>query len=530
MKSIVTLSIVIGLGFGLAGPTQPRNSFARAVDARARPSEPLIPAPPAESAEVLARLHFVGVQQLAATTNAATFREVWDLPVSVELRNQALDKIARALAASSSARSGTPAGKAAELIRPLLDDLWRSESYLEVKERTNSPLEWSLAIRLNEERRRLWQTNWAQLMSGWKTIGVGWWTMPAQSWFMIGLRDTNDHRILQDIRDHGRPIAAAKDYFLKAEINLPRLAQRLSWTNLPALPSVELTMSGKGDALKSQARLSFSKPMQWPLEKWHIPTNTISDPRNSLISFTALQGIAPWLGRQPLVNDVATKPVPNQLYFWGQSYAPLQVLAALHVRNATNALRNLITQWVPRLNSNLVEVGVGEIAVASNRVQMVWDGLPFPIKPFLRPAPEPADDFVVAGVFPIDQPTNPPPAALISQLTSRTNLLYYDWEITQGRISQLRTLVPMLSLFTTIPQTDTNSLSTRWLDILEPKLGNMVTEVSVASPTELNVVRNSHIGLNGLELLTLAYWIEGTNFPRMNYRITLPPPKVRKKN
>jgi hypothetical protein len=208
----------------------------------------------------------------------------------------------------------------------------------------------------------------------------------------------------------------------------------------------------------------------------------------------------------------------------------LQVLAALHVRDSTNALRNLVAQWVPRLNSNLVEVGVGDIVVATNRVQMVWDGLPFPIKPFLRPAPEPADDFVVAGVFPIDQGTNPPPSGLLSQLTSRTNLLYYDWEITQGRISQLRTLVQMMSLFTTIPQTDTNYLSARWLDVLEPKLGNTITEVSVASPTELNVVRNSHIGFNGVELLTLAYWLEGTNFPRMNYRITLPPPKVRKKN
>ena len=49
----------------------------------------------------------------------------------------------------------------------------------------------------------------------------------------------------------------------------------------------------------------------------------------------------------------------------------------------------------------------------------------------------------------------------------------------------------------------------------------------MASPRELAAVRTSHLGLNGLELLTLANWLEGTNFPQMNLEFGFrPTPKV----
>jgi hypothetical protein len=61
-------------------------------------------------------------------------------------------------------------------------------------------------------------------------------------------------------------------------------------------------------------------------------------------------------------------------------------------------------------------------------------------------------------------------------------------------------------------------LGQKWLDAIEAKLGNTITEVTVQSPRELTLSRNAHAGLNGLELVTLAYWLDSTNFPGWDFR------------
>ena len=43
------------------------------------------------------------------------------------------------------------------------------------------------------------------------------------------------------------------------------------------------------------------------------------------------------------------------------------------------------------------------------------------------------------------------------------------------------------------------------------------------SAKELQVVRTSHLGLNGLEVLGLAGWLEATNFPKLNLKLGFRP-------
>ena len=173
---------------------------------------------------------------------------------------------------------------------------------------------------------------------------------------------------------------------------------------------------------------------------------------------------------------------------------------------------------------------MGELQILDGLSRVMWVGLAPGLFPYLRPAPESDTEFLQAGIFPLNEVvTNPPPAELVEQLTSRTNLLYYDWEITQARLIQLQALVPFLPLFLNVQNPGTNSASFKWLDAIEPKLENTVTEVSVASPRELKLVRNSQAGFNGLELIALAHWFEGTNFPRLDWRISMQAPaKARK--
>ena len=86
----------------------------------------------APATEILARLHWLGLKQISADTNAAHFMSVWQLPQTAALVAQTLDKFSRW-------PGGGATNAASALLRPLLDDLVSSESFLELRAPTNSP-------------------------------------------------------------------------------------------------------------------------------------------------------------------------------------------------------------------------------------------------------------------------------------------------------------------------------------------------------------------------------------------------------
>jgi hypothetical protein len=55
---------------------------------------------------------------------------------------------------------------------------------------------------------------------------------------------------------------------------------------------------------------------------------------------------------------------------------------------------------------------------------------------------------------------------------------------------------------------------------VEPKLGNTATEITADSPA-VGGARKSHLGFTGVELVSLARWLESTNFPKLSFE--LPP-------
>src|ERR1039458_4211606 len=194
---------------------------------------PLVLTPP--PLETLARVLWLGKQRLATDTNAAAVMGIWNLAESQALEDQTLDKLAVGLvggsrvpamsnllsvisnrgsvisnrmsvagAQSPSTNPPSPiiqqksqfSGPAA-LLRPLLDDLIRQESFVNVRQATNLPGELAFAIKLNEERARLWQTNLAALLeslTGSRAVAVvgrsnGW-----QLQFSDAARQTAEHR------------------------------------------------------------------------------------------------------------------------------------------------------------------------------------------------------------------------------------------------------------------------------------------------------------------------------------------------
>ena len=141
--------------------------------------------------------------------------------------------------------------------------------------------------------------------------------------------------------------------------------------------------------------------------------------------------------------------------------------------------------------------------------------------PFVRPAPEPGDDFLLlgsmAGIVPNGPNTNPPPAELLNQFLPRTNLVYYDWEITEAKLAQWVPIVQLTAMLGAAPSLPNASAAMGWLRGVAPKLGNTITEVTAVSPTELKAVRRSDLGLTAVELTFLARWLDNPAFPAFAY-------------
>src|SRR5947207_1995276 len=113
---------------------------------------------PPKASGPLWRSHFAGVRAINENTDPLVFKKVWNLPSSGDLRKQALDKIAQT--PFQLWQKSLPAGVAngASLIRPLLDDLVNSESFVEIKG-PESDFDSALAIQLDASRSQLWKTN-----------------------------------------------------------------------------------------------------------------------------------------------------------------------------------------------------------------------------------------------------------------------------------------------------------------------------------------------------------------------------------
>jgi hypothetical protein len=251
------------------------------------------------------------------------------------------------------------------------------------------------------------------------------------------------------------------------------------------------------------------------LEKWRMPTNTIHQP---FISFTAARGIAPWLEKQNWAQPYEVSPAPNQMFIWALAQMPLQTFAAVPVPDGKKALKELEQKL--SAHTNWQSHFMMPVTMVMTNDQISWRGMPF-IVPNLRVLHEPTGDFLFAGVFPNSPKSRPLPPELFTQL-DRTNLVYYDWEITGERLKLLPQLTQLALMVTRHRQLDAQSAAAKWLDRVGPTLGNTVTEVTQTAPDELTFMRKAPGGLTAVELTALANWLEATNFPGCDLR--LPPP------
>jgi hypothetical protein len=507
---------------------------------------------PPTSGDILARCHFVGTLALAENMNAAKLKAVWSLPESRRLAEQTFQRLTHAPRTLGGERI-TPAQdeQGAALLRPMLDDLLRYESFLQVRGPADRTAEWTLLVQLPAERLSVWRASLTSLMTLW-TAGTpatntmegfaGWEVKRSDSpsvvrcveagqWLVLGIGQNNLSAVgeaARRIKAGGRPIAIASNYWLQTELDLPRLRAVFGLPASLTWPHANLTVVGQGESVHSNMRLVFPEPVTGSVDPWQVPTNLIREP---LVSFTAVRGISPLLNKCESLQKLELVPGPNEVYLWAQGRKPInrdlpfQTFLAFPLKDASAKLKKAGEQASLLFDTNWRDQGLAQIAWNTNSQQILWKGLPF-ITPFLAPAKFRDAEFAAGGLFPSSPSSNPPPAELLSQLNVQPRLVYYDWEISEARLHHWRVMSELFAIIARRSQLTTNTAGLPWLTAIEPELGNTVTQITADSPKEWSLVRKSDIGFSGFELVALAHWLEYTNFPAIGF--DLPPrPMVR---
>lgn len=470
---------------------------------------------------LIARAHFVGSEQLFASPDARKLKEIWTLPGAVELRNSTVSRCATLLALYF----GAGAAGDTNLIRPLFEDLLARESAVEFR----STPEFAIAVKLPDARVKVWDTHLRQLATSWKFAKpsavnvdgfVGWEIRRSQApqvlrfgkigqWTVLAVGPDKlplGTQLISGIRAQGAPHKPTGAW-LSGDLNLARVKPWLSILGgFDNLPVAHFALSNRADFVRTLVTLDYARPHGWKAEPWRVPTNSIFDPLNS---FLAARGIAPVLDAIPEVKQVGWSPTPNQISGWGLRNLPFQFYYATPTRDITNQLKRV----APNLKNVIQKTGpnlVGGLVQETNQWNILWTGLPLALPRFTTTRANP--DFLVFEMFPLGATKTPAPAELFQQL-SRNNLVLFDWEITQDRIPNWRQFYQLTEIATRRALTTTNTPGARWVLDVTPRLGECVTEITATSPTQMTLVRKSHLGLNSFELVTLSRWLDSVSFP-----------------
>jgi len=485
----------------------------------------------------IVRVYFAGAANISSDTNSAAFTNTFCCAQARVLESQTLDKLSRAPGAWFKSKLSAGAGDGSAQLRPLLDDLLRSEWVFEMRGAPTSQ-EYTLAIRLDDSRAQLWQTNLRTVLESWTQIKAqnitnGWElkkdlppnlvrVVRATNWLIVACGQ--DNLPLGDAWAGGQAPDENETNWLSAKVDWPQLAQIFPVFGQFGLPAMQLQVEGRGGNLLPSGTFDLSQPLP-SLEPWQIPTDMIHQP---LTSFTAIRGFAPWLERQSWAQWLEPAAESDQAFIWSLGLSPVQTFIAVPVTNGATALAQLgqslatDTNWEKYLSS--------PFALYKTTNQIGLPGVPF-VKPEVRAISDPSGDFLFADVFP-NMPGGEPPPELFQQL-NRTNLVFYHWEITSERLKDLPQLTQLALDLTGHRQLDQASASALWLKRVAPTLGGSATEVIQTGPTELSFKRSAPTGLTAIELLALGEWLEAPNFPgfdiSLHYRRPTPRRHVPKK-
>lgn len=501
-------------------------SLAGCGKSEPKPAPSSAPAGAPGELRTVARVHWLGQQRIAADPNATNLVAIWSLPESAKLADQALGRLA--LAPWGLQRGSTvPTNPPSALFRTALEDVLASECFLEIRGATNHLGEFSLAVRLDAARAAAWPTNLAAVFesltgqkpaltsNGWTFTQARWpqriELMRAGDWTFFGLAGGANVSLGAMVSQLQQFTPAPTAEWLEAEFDAAGVsaALGLDW-KLPAeWPRLSLSVASRNGAVHTRAGFTFAQPLGFDLANWQFPTNLIHEP---LIAFTAVRGLTKWLDSLPAWKELPLGPAPSQFFTWALNGIPLQTYLAIPTADASNRVEQLSASLLQRSQQFFATNTFGKLERATNGA-LNWVDFPF-LPPSVEAMSLPAGEFIVAGFSPGVRTNRHTPEALMGQFLTRTNLVYYDWELTEPRIEAWIYLAQTLRLVTRHAQMPPKGHAQNWLMALAPKLGNCVTAGALTAPNQLSFTRTSSFGFTALELQLLADWLESPDFPR----------------
>jgi len=515
------------------------------------------------SAQTVARVHWLGMNQISGKSNTAHLIAIWNLPETRRLERQTLNKLSLAPWPLLHRNVDT---NAAALLQPLLDDLVADESCLEIRQTSNPPAELVLAIRLDDQRAALWQTNLARVLEsltgihpvpapepdyGWslkkhhdpnflELTRVGGWTIVGAAQDHNGLLDD----LLARIRQGQPPLPAGRaNDWLAADFDPARLAsclttfapQLLGATN-PAfvgeagstawrgeaersrLNHLHLALTGVGTNVWWRGTADFSKPLALDLKPWNVPTSLVNwNPS----SFTMVRGFRPWLESSPVWTNLQIGPPPDQACFWAAQDLQMQSCFTTPLADASNAVGRLANRVLQNQQRWFGTNDLAKFETSKTFTGLEWKGLPY-MSPFLRSITISNQSFVYGGGF-LNANIYPLSAPWLQAALGRTNLVYYDSEETGVRVEQWLYMGQYIRFILHKAQLPPQSPGLLWLRAIVPKLGDSVTDITQTGPNQLSFSRTSSLGFTAVELNLLADWLESSRFPIGLYTLETPP-------
>ncbi len=346
----------------------------------------------------------------------------------------------------------------------------------------------------------------------------GFWMIQTPDWAVIGRGDglssvRTDY--LQQLQKTGRPWPALKDSWLQAVIDWPLLTAGESAPPIPLKPArTTVDMTASGGRFHVTAYLSYPEAVPWNPQPWHIPKDLVREP---LISFTAAQGVEPYTQFDDTLSRLATDPFTNQFFCWAQQEMPFESYMAWPVTDGASVLKDLGAKGLAIVNPILERRDRSRLNWARAASEIVWIKSSL-MQPFIRVAPSKEGDYLLAGLFFVDNRDSLAPDDLWTQFENRSDIVYYNWELTGIRVHQWRLFCQVMPLLAPVSDPKNPKAAGKkspppfvavenWLAGLEMALGNTVTEVTRTAPDELTVVRSAPFVFTGLELVWLSYWL-----------------------
>ena len=478
----------------------------------------------AARSEVAIEFHCVGGSQLASDTHLTPLHEVLAAPQTTDIENIALAKFSGLL--SECLRHGNGLSPST-LLEPLLSDAVAAESLGSMgggPGSSNAP-SFILAVRLEASRAQLWHDNLAkyfgnggekfdrQGFGGWRWNAEGsnaLWIIPAQDWLVVGRGDefsTLQAEYLDKIKAEGRPGPALKTHWLEAELASDRLGGWFRFLK-PAHIRISVSPGDRGE-LQINAQVVEKEAAFWKSEPWIIPKSLM---RSHTISFTAGQDVATFLNVEPAYSNLPGYPLSGQFYLWALDQMPLLNYAAWPETDASNLLQQLSTDGPSALNPFLKRFDGMELVWQAAARKLICMNINF-FAPVLEVEHGEDGQFLFLSTFPLSQ-SEPAPESLLAQIQGRTNLVYYDWEITGHRVREWQILSKMIDNRASRPDrgsVEKAAAETAWLGALTRLPGETVTEITRVAPNELSVERKAPVGFTAAELVFLADWLCGAN-------------------